>query len=412
MKTALISVGTEMLIGQTVNTNVVYLSQELNLLGVDVLYHHTVGDNPDRLKELIELAYHDCDMVITTGGLGPTQDDLTKEMVCEAHGDEMVLHQPSLDRMNAMFEKMNIKITENNYKQCYMPSRAVVLDNDQGTAPGFRLETKGKIAICMPGPPREMKAMYQKKVKPFLEQFSGGVLFFRDIRCFGIGESQLETTMLPLINGQTNPTFATYAKEGESFLRVAAKGTDETAARKLVDDQLPKIKEYIGEYIYSIEGKDLPIVTGELLIEKNISISCAESCTGGLFAGTLIDVPGISKVFERGLVTYSNRAKIEELGVKETTLESCGAVSEETAAEMAEGLYKKTNSDLCVSVTGVAGPDGGTKDKPVGLAYIGIVFNGKTKVIKHQMRNVSRTWNRNRAMLAMMDAVRKVIVEE
>ncbi|MEA4923478.1 MAG: competence/damage-inducible protein A [Eubacteriaceae bacterium] len=412
MKTALISVGTELLMGQTVNTNVVYLSQELNMIGIDVLYHHTVGDNPERLQELIELAYHDCEMVITTGGLGPTQDDLTKEIVCRCHGDELVLHQPSLDAMNGMFDKMKMHITENNYKQCYMPSRATVFDNDQGTAPGFALETDGRIAICMPGPPREMKAMYQRRVKPYLEGRSDGVLFFRDIRCFGIGESQLETTMRPMIDGQTNPTFATYAKEGESFLRIAAKGETRSAAQKLVDDRLPQVRKLIGRFIYSIDGEDLPEVVGKLLLENDVSISCAESCTGGLFAATLIDLPGISRVFERGIVSYSNRAKMEELGVSGDTLEKFGAVSEETAAEMAEGLFEKTGSDLCISVTGVAGPDGGTAEKPVGLAYIGYTWKGETCVVKHQMRNVSRKWNRNRAMLAMMNVVYKVLGED
>jgi len=409
MKTVLLSVGTELLMGQTANTNVVYLSQELNLLGVDVLYHYTVGDNPERLKKLIKLAYRDCDLIITTGGLGPTQDDLTKEIVCEVHGDKLVVHQESLKNLKKMFRKMNKPVTENNYKQANMPSRAKVFDNDQGTAPGFALETDGKIAICMPGPPREMKAMYQRRVKSFLEDRADSVLFFRDIRTFGIGESQLETTMLPLINGQTNPTYATYAKEGESFLRVAAKSIDLVAAQKLVDDKLPEIYNLIGEYIYSIEGENLPTVVGKLLIENNISISCAESCTGGLFASTLIDVPGISRVFDRGIVTYSNRAKMEELGVLSETLDKYGAVSKETAKEMSEGLAKKTGSNLCISVTGVAGPEGGTTKKPVGLSYIGLTYMNQTKVIEEQMRNVNRKWNRNRAMLTMMNAIYRLI---
>ncbi|MGI6722042.1 MAG: competence/damage-inducible protein A [Anaerovoracaceae bacterium] len=409
MKTALVSVGTELLMGQTVNTNVVFLSQELNQIGVDVLYHYTVGDNPHRLKELIELAYHDCDIVITTGGLGPTQDDLTKEMVCEAHGDRLVLHQPSLDTLKSMFAKTGREITENNYKQCYMPSRAEVFDNDQGTAPGFALETNGKIAICMPGPPREMKNMYRKHVRPFLEARSDSKLAFRDIRCFGIGESQLETRLLPLIDGQTNPTFATYAKEGESFLRVAAKAATREEAQAMVDGQLPAVRELIGEFIYSENGEDLPEVVGRMLLERNISISCAESCTGGMFAARMIDLAGISAVFERGIVTYSNRAKMEELGVPEETLKEHGAVSEETAAAMAEGLSRKTGSDICISVTGVAGPDGGSAEKPVGLSYIGVVYCGQTRVIRNLDRAVSRKWNRNRAMLSMFNAIYRIL---
>ena len=255
MKTALISVGTEMLMGQTVNTNVVYLSRELNTIGVDVLYHYTVGDNPDRLETLIRMAYRDCDMVLTTGGLGPTQDDLTKETICRVHGDTLVLHQPSLETLQEMFRKMGHELMENNYKQYDFPSRARVLENHQGTAPGFMLETNGKIAICLPGPPREMQAMYQDQVKPYLESRSDGALYFRDIRTFGIGESQLETAMLPLINGQSNPTFATYAKEGESFLRIAAKATDREQAKAMVNAQLPAVREAIGPYIYSVDGE-------------------------------------------------------------------------------------------------------------------------------------------------------------
>lgn len=405
MKTALISVGTEMLMGQTVNTNVVYLSRELNTIGVDVLYHYTVGDNPDRLETLIRMAYRDCDMVLTTGGLGPTQDDLTKETICRVHGDTLVLHQPSLETLQEMFRKMGHELMENNYKQYDFPSRARVLENHQGTAPGFMLETNGKIAICLPGPPREMQAMYQDQVKPYLESRSDGALYFRDIRTFGIGESQLETAMLPLINGQSNPTFATYAKEGESFLRIAAKATDWEQAKAMVNAQLPAVREAIGPYIYSVDGEDLPEVAGRFLLEHHVTISAAESCTGGLFSATLINIPGISAVFERGIVTYSNRAKTEELGVRSETLRQYGAVSKETAEEMSRGLAKKTGSDLCISVTGVAGPDGGTQEKPVGLAFIGVTFRGNTRVIRHQSRNVNRKWNRNRVMLAMMDAV-------
>ncbi|MGI6736561.1 MAG: competence/damage-inducible protein A [Anaerovoracaceae bacterium] len=412
MRTALISVGTELLMGQTVNTNEVYLSQALNAIGIDVLYHYTVGDNPQRLEELIHMAYHDCDAVITTGGLGPTQDDLTKEMVCAAHGDQLVLHEPSLEAMKAKMSHHGSRFTENNYKQCYLPSRATVFANRAGTAPGFALETDGKIAICLPGPPREMKAMYTESVRPYLEARSDGVLRFRDIRCFGIGESQLETELLPLIEGQTNPTFATYAGEGECLLRVTAKAEDAETAEAMVEETLPAVRKLIGAYIYSEDGEDLPQVVGRLLLQRGVTISCAESCTGGLFAASLIDVPGISAVFDRGLVTYSNRAKQEELGVSAATLEQYGAVSPQTAAEMAEGLQRQSGSDLCISVTGVAGPGGGTKEKPVGLAYIGCVRRGKTRVIRHQGRTESRRAVRNRVMLAMMHTVYQVLNEE
>ncbi|MEG0392479.1 MAG: competence/damage-inducible protein A, partial [Anaerovoracaceae bacterium] len=373
------------------------------------MYHYTVGDNPKRLKELIELAHRDCDLIITTGGLGPTQDDLTKEIVCEALSDELVLHKPSMETLEAMFKKMNRHITENNYKQAYMPSRAQIFDNDQGTAPGFALEQDGKYVICMPGPPREMKAMYERRVKPYLEEKADGKLFFRDVRTYGLGESQMETDLLELINGQTDPTLATYAKEGECFVRIASKRKTREEAEAAVNAMLIKVQERIGKHVYSVDGEDLPEVVGRLLMEKNVTISCAESCTGGLFADTLIDIPGISSVFDRGLVTYSNRAKVEELGVKEETLEQFGAVSEETAIEMARGLAEVSGSRLCISVTGVAGPDGGTAEKPVGLVYIGLSFDGKVSCKRIQMRNVSRRWNRNYAMLAMMDMVARTL---
>lgn len=401
MRVALISVGTELLMGQTVNTDVVYLSQQLNLLGFDVLYHHTVGDNPGRLREVIDLSRKDCDLILTTGGLGPTQDDLTKEIACEAFHDELVLHEPSMAALKEAFCKRHRHMTDNNLKQAYMPTRAVVFDNDQGTAPGFALEDHGDYIICIPGPPREMKAMYQRRVKPFLESMSEGMVYFRDVMTYGIGESQLETALLPLIDGQTDPTFATYAKEGESYLRITSKDKDPAAAKARVEAAIEQVKELVGEFIYSTDGGTLPETVGSLLLEKGLTISSAESCTGGMFASALIAIPGISTAFDRGLVTYSNRAKMEELGVQEVTLDTYGAVSEETAAEMAAGLYNVCGSDICVSVTGVAGPDGGSAEKPVGLAYIGLCFRGETEVFKVEPRNVSRAWNRNKSMLEM-----------
>ena len=218
----------------------------------------------------------------------------------------------------------------------------------------------------MPGPPREMTNMFQKQVKPLLQKWQDSVIYYRQIRTFGLGESLMETKLLPLIDGQTDPTIATYAKEGECSLRIASKRPTEEEAKAAVEEMTEKVNAIIGEYIYSYDNEELVDVVGRLLKEKNITISCAESCTGGLFAGALTDVPGISAVFERGIVTYTNRAKMEELGVSSATLDDYGAVSEETAAEMAEGLAKKTGSDICVSVTGVAGPDP-SEGKPVGL---------------------------------------------
>ena len=409
MKVAIIAVGTELLFGQTVNTNAVYLSRELNLMGFDVMYHHTVGDNPARLVEMLDVAYKDCDMVITTGGLGPTQDDLTKEMLNDYFGDELVLHEPSMESMKERFEKLGRKMTDNNIKQAYMPSRSHVFKNDQGTAPGCALEKDGKYAICLPGPPREMTAMFESYVRPYLDGKTDGSMCYRLIRTFGIGESDLETRLMDIIDGQTDPTLATYAKEGECYLRIASKRADAAEAESAVEGMLADVKERIGEFIYDCDNRDLWDVVGEKLMAKNITISSAESCTGGMFAEKLTSVPGISAVFGRSFVTYSNEAKEEILGVKKETLEKHGAVSEETAMEMAKGLRKVSGSRICVSVTGVAGPDGGTPEKPVGLVYIGAVCDDKEVCRKVQMRNISRQWNRNFSMLHMFDVVNRLI---
>ena len=409
MKTAILTVGTEILFGQIVNTNAAYLSRELNNLGFDVMYHYSVGDNPKRFLELIHLAFRDCDMIITTGGLGPTQDDLTKETIAKAMGERIVVSDMAMEALKSHYRKSERPMTENNLKQAYMPESAEVRPNDQGTAPGFWLEKDGKIIVSMPGPPREMTNMFSKEVMPRLRSLQDSVIHYRILRTFGLGESKMETVLLPLIDEQTDPTIATYAKEGECSLRIASKRATLQEAKKAVDDMSQRVMDIIGEYVYSQDNEDLKDVVGRLLISKNITVSCAESCTGGLFAGTLTDIPGISCVFDRGIVTYSNKAKMEELGVKEDTLETFGAVSSQTAAEMAEGLAEKTGSDLCISVTGIAGPGGGSLQKPVGTAYVGIRWKGNTEIIKIQRRNVNRKWNRNYAVLSMLYEIYKRI---
>ena len=409
MKTAILTVGTEILFGQIVNTNAAFLSRELNNLGYDVMYHYSVGDNPGRLAELIEFAFRDCDMIITTGGLGPTQDDLTKEVIAQAMGDRLVVSPEALSALKDRYERSGRPMTENNLKQANMPESAQILPNDQGTAPGFWLEKKGKIIVSMPGPPREMTNMFEKEVKPRLISRQDSVIYYKILRTFGLGESKMETVLLPLIDGQTDPTIATYAKEGECSLRIASKRPTKEEAEAAVEDMTARVMDIIGEYVYSTDNEELADVVANMLLDKNITISCAESCTGGLFAGTLINTDGISKVFDRGIVTYSNEAKIKELGVKAETLDTFGAVSPETAAEMAEGIRVKTGTDMTVSVTGIAGPGGGSADKPVGLVYIGIAYDGKTDVVKAQMRNVTRNWNRNYAVLNMLYEIYKRI---
>lgn len=405
MKTAILSVGTEILFGQIVNTNTVYLSQQMNMLGFDVMYHYTVGDNPKRVEEMIDLAFQDCDLILTTGGLGPTQDDLTKEVACKALDDTLVMMDDVLEEITKYFKTLGREMTENNKKQAIMPSRATVFHNDAGTAPGFALEKDGKYIICMPGPPREMKRMFQKSVVPFLQSMIDGALYYRQIRFFGIGESMLETQLLDLIDNQTDPTLATYAKEGECSLRIASKRATEEEAEHAVDEMLEKVKERVGHYIYSCDDEELAQVVADRLMERGLTLSSAESCTGGMFASTMTDIPGISQCFDRGLVTYSNQAKMEELGVSAGTLEKFGAVSEETALEMVEGLKRVSGSDVCISVTGIAGPGGGSEEKPVGLVYIGFSYGDKKICKKIQMRNVNRSWNRHYTLLCMLNVI-------
>lgn len=409
MRSAILSVGTELLFGQITNTNSVFLSQQLNYLGIDVMYHYTVGDNPKRLAEMIRQAFTDCDLIITTGGLGPTQDDLTKEIAAEVLHDELILHEDLLKGLEDYFKRINREMTENNKKQAYLPSRAVMFDNDAGTAPGFALEENGKTIICMPGPPREMTRMFERTVKPYLEAKSDSIIFYKQLRTFGIGESKLEADLQQWIDGQTDPTLATYAKEGEACLRITSKRSTLEEAKSAVEEMIQKVNQKIGQYVYSYDDEEFYLVVAKKLMKNNITFSCAESCTGGLFAQTMTEAPGISAVFDRGYVTYSNKAKMEELGVKAETLEKFGAVSEETAIEMAEGVKKATGSRLCISITGIAGPDGGSEEKPVGLVYICAIFDGRRVSKEFRIRNISRKWNRNYALLCMLDVVNHLI---
>ena len=419
MKAAFMSVGIEILLGEITNTNVVYLSRELNTLGIDVMYHYTVGDNPERLAEMLEMAFQDCDLIITTGGLGPTQDDMTKEIVCKVMGDHLERNEEILESIRERMLKYKSYMTDNNIKQAEMPSHCTIFYNDAGTAPGFALDRKKIIGgeertqyvACMPGPPREMTRMFGRSVMPWLEEMSDGVLVYRELRTFGIGESELETELLPLIDGQTDPTIATYAKDGECSVRVASKKKSREEAETAVNDMIGEVDKLIGDFIYSYDNEELADVVSRRLMEKGLTISCAESCTGGMFASALTDIPGISQCFDRGIVTYSNKAKVEELGVQQETLDRYGAVSEQTALEMAAGVRRVSGTDIGISVTGIAGPDGGTPEKPVGLVYIGLDVCGKTVCRKIDRRLTDRRRNRRHAMLSMFDLIRRNIPE-
>lgn len=412
MKAEIISVGTEILLGDIVNTNSQFLAKELAALGIEVYHQSTVGDNKQRLLECFGESLKRSDLVITTGGLGPTGDDMTKETAAEYFGQELELHKPSLEVLESFFVKTGKKMAENNMKQVYFPKDAIVLKNNNGTAPGAILKKDDKSIIVLPGPPREMKAMFNESVKPYLQQFTKEMLVSKTLRLYGIGESNLELEILDIIDEQTNPTVALYAKELEVTIRITAKAENEELAFELIKPVEEKIKGRVGKYVYT-EG-DISVSEGEsaledavskLLVEKNLTIAVAESCTGGLVSSSLINYSGISSVFLEGCVTYSNEAKMKRLGVKKETLEVFGAVSEQTAIEMAEGVAKGLGTNIGISTTGVAGPGGGTEEKPVGLVYTAIYVNGKT-IVRKNIFNGDRRKIRLRATRDLLNELR------
>ncbi|MGL5821891.1 MAG: competence/damage-inducible protein A [Sarcina sp.] len=417
MKAEILSIGTEILLGDIVNTNAQYLSEELARIGVNVYHQAVVGDNKERILEEFDRAFEKCDLIITTGGLGPTEDDLTKELASEYFGKTLVLHKESMTALENYFKKSGrTDISAANKKQAYFPSDAIVLDNPNGTAPGAIIfgnarnkEITGeKFIIVMPGPPREMKPMFDNKVKPFLLSKSDSMLKSKVIRVFGVGESEMERTVKDLIDKQTNPTIAPYAKDVEAILRITAKGHDEQECDDLIEPIAREIKNRLGDNVYAEGETSIEDVVAKMLVDKKLTISTAESCTGGLLAGTLINYPGISEVFMEGVVTYSNNAKIRQLGVKAETLEKFGAVSEETAKEMAEGIAKVADTDIGISTTGIAGPGGGTTEKPVGLVYVGLYIKGKVYVRKYNFFG-DRQSVRKKVVLHALDLLRRRI---
>ncbi len=369
----ILCIGTEILLGNIVNTNSQVISRGLADAGIN-LYHHTVvGDNPERLKEALELAFSRNSIVITTGGLGPTYDDLTKETIAGYFGKKLEMHEPSRQALLRFFEKFRRPMTENNLKQAMMPEGCIVLENRNGTAPGAIIEGEdGKIAIMMPGPPREMAPMFQNQVMPYLVKRSGHVLRSHCLYFFGIGESQLESELRKEMEEMTNPTIAPYAKEGEVMLRVTASGDSEAEAEQQMEPVIARLQERFSKYVYGVDVDNLQTAAVHLLTEKGLKAAVAESCTGGYVAKRLTDVAGSSAVFDCGVVSYSNEIKTELLGVSRETLETVGAVSPETAKQMADGVRRVSGADIGISTTGIAGPDGGTEEKPVGLVYVGV----------------------------------------
>ena len=383
MNCELVSVGTELLTGDTLNTNVMFLSKELSINGFSVLYHTTVGDNPGRLKSVIMRALTRSDLIITTGGLGPTQDDLTKETIAEIFGMEMEQRPAIVEKLKAFFDRRGVEMTENNLRQSYVPKGGVMLPNPRGTAPGIMIEKDGKTVIMLPGPPHEMMGMYEDCVEPILHQLKNQLVISRYYNLSDIGESTVEDTIMDIIDRQDNPTVATYAKLGEVMIRLTANGDDPETINALLDRYEKIIIERFGGHIFTHSQDSLDVTVGKLLMEKGLTVALAESCTGGLVASKLAEIPGISASLKMGLVTYSNEAKMQLLKVRAETLERYGAVSEQTAREMCEHLKEISGCDITASVTGIAGPGGGSPEKPVGLVYVGVCANGKTTIKKY-----------------------------
>ncbi|MGB9678609.1 MAG: competence/damage-inducible protein A [Thermoanaerobacteraceae bacterium] len=408
MISEIISVGTELLLGQIANTDAKFLSTQLSLLGIDVYFQTNVGDNEKRVKDCLAIAFKRSDIIITTGGLGPTDDDLTKETVASFLELPLVEYEDAKNSIDNYFKKLNQKPTLNNYKQALFPKGSKILPNNFGTAPGCIIEHKGKIIIILPGPPSELIPMFNNYVYPFLRSKSNEIIYSRILKFFGIGESKLEELVKSLLNS-SNPTIAPLVGDGFVTLRITAKTSNKQQAIEMINNMERKIKDIVGEYIFAVDDESMESTVVNLLKEKKLTVSTAESCTGGLLAGKITDVPGASEIFNLGLVTYSNKAKQNLLNVKSETLERYGAVSHETAEEMAINILHLAKSDIGVSVTGIAGPDGGTTDKPVGLVYVG--FATKEKVdVKKLMLNGSRDKIRNRTVLNALDIIRRYLL--
>lgn len=414
MVVELLTVGTEILMGNIVNTNASYLSEQCVSLGLQVYHEVTVGDNEERLLDAVKTAVGRADIVMLTGGLGPTRDDMTKETVARAVGRKLVEDPHTRKMIEEYFSKSSSKnVTSNNWKQAEIIEGCKVLDNHNGTAPGLIVETEeGKKLILLPGPPDELKPMFEEQVKPYLSSLQPYKLYSKMVKICGVGESLVATKLGDLIEKQSNPTIATYAKVGQVHVRVTAQAKDAKEGQKLLKPVMDKIQGRFGVDIFTTDEKEtLEEHVVRLLKKKDCKIAAAESCTGGLLAGRIINVPGASDVMDTSMVTYSNKSKSKILGVKKTTLKEFGAVSKETAKEMAKGIAKLAKADVGIAVTGIAGPDGGTKKKPVGLVYIACSYKDKVRVVEYNFPG-NRERVRERSVINALDLVRRCLNDQ
>lgn len=408
MNAELIAVGTEILLGDIVNTDAQVISQGLSELGIDVFYQTVVGDNPARLERVIREAADRADIIITTGGLGPTLDDLTKETLARVFGKKMELHQPSLDRICAFFDRIGREMTPNNEKQAWLPEGCTVFVNEWGTAPGCGFEAGGKHVLMLPGPPRECEPMFKQCAMPYLYPLAGGCIVSRNVRVFGLGESAMEDRLHDLMESMHNPTIAPYAKVSECFARVTAKAGTHEAAEALLAPVVEQVAGMLGDNVYGIDVDSLEQVVGDGLRARGLTLAVAESCTGGLLSKRITDVAGCSDYYLGGVCSYSNSVKMRVLGVKAATLEAHGAVSQQTAEEMAEGVAHALGADVGVGITGVAGPGGGSEEKPVGLVYISVFYDGRCTT-RRTVNTYGRDRVRNQAASTALDMIRRMV---
>lgn len=412
MTAEIICVGTEILLGNIVNTNAAYLAEKCAYLGLSNYYQVVVGDNEQRLLETINTAKSRADVIFLIGGLGPTEDDLTKETAAKAFNVELVMDEEAKNNIVTILTNRGLDITNNNFKQALVPKGSIVLYNKNGTAPGIIMEEAGKVVIMLPGPPNEFVPMVDDQVVPyFLKKGTNDVIYSRVVKLVGVGESKVAEEISDLI-AMTNPTVATYAKTGEVHIRVTASAANDDEAKALVKPVVKKLKAMYPDNVYSTNADEtLERAVVELLSKNGLSITAAESCTGGLVCGKIVNVAGASEVFRGGYITYSNKQKRNVIGVKKSTLEKYGAVSEQVAAEMAKGVLEVSKADVAISTTGIAGPGGGTPEKPVGLVYIGCAVKNKVYVEKFNFSG-SRNKVRESTVVAALSMVRKYVSSE
>ena len=368
----LIAVGTELLLGNIANTDAQILSQGLSALGITVHYHTVVGDNPQRLRDALDIAKTRADIIITTGGLGPTYDDLTKQTICAAFGREMVLHQDILETIRSYFAKSGRTMPENNVQQAMLPVGCTVFDNPVGTAPGCAFCEGGVHVLMLPGPPFECRYLFEHRAMAYLQALTDGVIVSHEIRVFGMGESHVEAKLRHLMTTMTNPTLAPYAKTNECMLRATAKAPTAAQAEALLAPLVQQVRDALGDVVYGVDVGSLEEVVSRLLQERSLTLSTAESCTGGLIAKRITDIPGASQVFRGGVVSYTNDVKADVLGVPRAALDTWSAVSEPMARAMAEGCRRLCGSDIALAVTGLAGPEGDDRGNEVGTVYIAL----------------------------------------